>query len=133
MLKMSKLPGLSIALVLALGGCHHVGAQLNAGGGPHMTASFSEMSDSSFRLTVTAPRDAVVAYAVCKATWFADNMDAQRLSLGDPDHSVLLDEPPNWRTVSGIIYLDDEPNPDGNDVAAVRDLVPECREWDWYR
>ncbi len=108
----------------------------------NMIAEYYDMSDGKFSVRVISPDDRVREYAICKAAWFAEKRQAERMSLSDP----VYDEPPaekgpfpietpaEWIMLNTTVYLDDETNPSGNPSVSVPEYAAVCRQgWDWYR
>ena len=106
----------------------------------NMVAAFNNISDRSFGVEAVAPPDAIDAYAVCKAVWFAEKKSAVTMSLSNPAYGRpgaelmrVSPAPADWVSVNATAYLNG-PSPTGNPAFSVAERARQCRQmWDWYR
>ena len=98
-----------------------------------MIAAVYDVSPAQFGLRVIAPADRIREYAVCKATWVAENMKATTMSLGnpidqsaDPSSPLARRIPPGWAVLDTMVYLTSG-NPDGNPAFNVAERAKVCR------
>lgn len=98
-----------------------------------MIAAVYDVSPAQFGLRVIAPADRIRDYAICKATWVAENMKAPTMSLGDPidrsaDPSSTFAKqiPFGWAVLDTMVYLTSV-NPDGNPAFNVAERARMCR------